>query len=714
MVKKKEVATNASVIEKLTGNEPKSVTGTAIQSGRIYEEYLDSLKTSRVNYAVYDKMRRSDTQIQRLVVAIKTPIIGAKFAYSPKDSQDKDQLRQAEFKTAVINEFMTKNLQETLTEIITFLWFGHAEFEPVYYVRDDKKFGKIITLQRLQYIKQCTVYEWVIEQGEVKKIRQLVFTGDVSVDQTIDATDFLIFTNQKEGDNFEGVSIFRPCYGAYTRKDLFYKIDMIGNEKMALGTPVVFAPDSIRKDKKELEELQDVLENFAAHENASMILPDGLKGDGFMIVKGEYNSEAISKSINREDMSILASSLLSFLEIGTQRGGGNAQSETLYQMFIDSIDHIASYICEKLDVVAHKVYVMNFGEPDVHLKMSASGLIKKNPKEIMDVLTGYAKASMLTPDENIEAKIRVENDLPPHDIAAVKKEPPAPKDKKPVPQSKLSLSDRRELTEYEKAINLDAIDTLLSSSETKYKEIVQQYLEKAKGKYLADLKTALTNTNKTKSIMAIKIGFMSQLQDELRAFLNEVGLKARKQAGTECNAVNRLEDTGFINNWSGIFAFKLKKIIAGIESKLEDAATFAAIGAVGDALTDSEVIATTLTAIDRFVASASTYQSAGAIVNEVVNTERNNFFFKNADLIQGFQFSAVLDGKTTLICASLDGKTFKIGDADGLEFRPPLHWFCRSILVPILIEQEAPEWTGLQPTEVQGKTIDEIIKQKQF
>lgn len=700
------------VVESLSGDDPKFVTGTDIQAGRIYEEYLGTLRTSRVNYANYDKMRRSDPQIKRLLIAINTPILGAKYAYTPLDSQDKEQVKQAEFKTSIINKFMKKSIHETLSEILTFLVFGHAEFEPVFDTIDDKTFGKIITLNRLQYIKQSTIFEWFIEQGEVKKIRQLVFSNGQSIDQTLDATELLIFTNQKEGDNFEGVSVLRPCYGPYIRKDLFYKIDMIGNEKMAIGTPVVFAPDNIRKDKKEMKELKGVLENFAAHESASMILPDGLKGDGFTIIKGEYNSEAVNKAINREDMAILASSLLSFLEIGTQRGGGNAQAETLYQMFIDSIDHIANYICEKLDIIVHRVYVMNFGEPDAHLKMFASGLIKKNPKEIMDVLTGYAKVNMLTPDENIEAKIRVENDLPPFDGS--KKETSATKVKSSTPKSKLSLSDRRELTIYEKAINLDGIESLLNSSETKYKEIVQQYLEKAKGKYLADLKTALTNTNKTKSVMAIKIGFMSQLQDELRAFLNEVGLKARKQAGTECNAVNRLEDTGFINNWSGIFAFKLKKIIAGIESKLEDAATFAAIGAVGDVLTDSEVIATTLTAIDKFVASASTYQSAGAIVNEVINTERNNFFFKNADLIQGFQFSAVLDGKTTLICASLDGKTFKIDDASGLEFRPPLHWFCRSILVPILIEQETPEWTGLQPTEVQGKPIDDIIKQKQF
>ena len=89
------------------------------------------------------------------------------------------------------------------------------------------------------------------------------------------------------------------------------------------------------------------------------------------------------------------------------------------------------------------------------------------------------------------------------------------------------------------------------------------------------------------------------------------------------------------------------------------------------------------------------YASTGAVVNQAINTARNNFFWGNREKIQGFQFSAVMDQKTTAVCASLDQKRFRIEDASALVNRPPLHWNCRSILLPILIGDVEPEWTGL-------------------
>ena len=85
------------------------------------------------------------------------------------------------------------------------------------------------------------------------------------------------------------------------------------------------------------------------------------------------------------------------------------------------------------------------------------------------------------------------------------------------------------------------------------------------------------------------------------------------------------------------------------------------------------------------------YVSTGAVVNQAINTARNNFFWGNKEKIQGFQFSAVIDQKTTAVCASLGQKMFKIEDASALVNRPPLHWNYRSILLPILIGDAEPE-----------------------
>ena len=109
---------------------------------------------------------------------------------------------------------------------------------------------------------------------------------------------------------------------------------------------------------------------------------------------------------------------------------------------------------------------------------------------------------------------------------------------------------------------------------------------------------------------------------------------------------------------------------------------------------------------------------AGAIVNRFINIGRNNFALDNGDEIQGFQFSAIIDSKTTPICRSLDGQTFKVGEVKALDLRPPLHWNCRSILLPILFKDGDIKFTGLKvkPVEVNGKVITkkEVLQSKQF
>jgi SPP1 gp7 family putative phage head morphogenesis protein len=58
-----------------------------------------------------------------------------------------------------------------------------------------------------------------------------------------------------------------------------------------------------------------------------------------------------------------------------------------------------------------------------------------------------------------------------------------------------------------------------------------------------------------------------------------------------------------------------------------------------------------------------------------------------------WQFSAVMDDRTTDECAALDGQIFAKTDADAMDFIPPLDYNCRSTLIE------------LDDTDVEGETI---------
>jgi len=58
-----------------------------------------------------------------------------------------------------------------------------------------------------------------------------------------------------------------------------------------------------------------------------------------------------------------------------------------------------------------------------------------------------------------------------------------------------------------------------------------------------------------------------------------------------------------------------------------------------------------------------------------------NVLKENREIMKGIRFTAVLDSRTSSICAHHDGKVY---DIDDTRFIPPLHWRCRSTLVPVL------------------------------
>lgn len=68
-------------------------------------------------------------------------------------------------------------------------------------------------------------------------------------------------------------------------------------------------------------------------------------------------------------------------------------------------------------------------------------------------------------------------------------------------------------------------------------------------------------------------------------------------------------------------------------------------------------------------------------VNFIGNEARSAFFKANEDIIEGEQFVATLDSRTTAVCRANDGKKFKIGEGP----IPPLHFNCRSLRVPVLL-----------------------------
>lgn len=88
---------------------------------------------------------------------------------------------------------------------------------------------------------------------------------------------------------------------------------------------------------------------------------------------------------------------------------------------------------------------------------------------------------------------------------------------------------------------------------------------------------------------------------------------------------------------------------------------------------------------------------------EAMNEARNSFF-SDPDLsgvVVAYEYSSILDDSTTEICNELEGHTHSIDWAGWDSYRPPNHYNCRSLLVPITRDEEWEESDepSVQPQE---------------
>lgn len=72
---------------------------------------------------------------------------------------------------------------------------------------------------------------------------------------------------------------------------------------------------------------------------------------------------------------------------------------------------------------------------------------------------------------------------------------------------------------------------------------------------------------------------------------------------------------------------------------------------------------------------------ARTATNQVSSVARDETYKQNSDIVNGYEWVATLDSRTTLICSSRDGQEYTLAPENP---KPPAHFNCRSTTVPII------------------------------
>jgi len=100
-------------------------------------------------------------------------------------------------------------------------------------------------------------------------------------------------------------------------------------------------------------------------------------------------------------------------------------------------------------------------------------------------------------------------------------------------------------------------------------------------------------------------------------------------------------------------------------------------------------------------------------VSHFSNYVRDSFFEANESVIKGYQYTATLDARTTLLCSSRDGKVFAIGKS-----KPaiPAHFNCRSVYVAVVksfneLGLDADKFPASTRSSIDGQVPDDVTYQ---
>ena len=302
-------------------------------------EYLAKLDGA-AGRIIYDKMRRNDHQVKAVLSAITLPIRQADYYMEP-GSEEEEDVKIAKILEKALLEEMTITWDDTVRHALLMLPFGFSVLEKVYEYRDG-----LILPRKLDPRLPQSVLRWKYDK-ERRRLTHMIQQDTDWKEIEIPIEKLLIFTTEKEGDNWEGISILRPAYKAWYIKDTLEKINAIMHDRWGVGIPEMTVPKGIERGTPQWNEAQKLLEEVHANEKGYI-----LKNEGWLFeVKGGEKGKGtdVLGSIKYYDEAIATALLAMFISLGSSKTGNRSLGETFFDAFLMSIQAFADYIAEVIN-----------------------------------------------------------------------------------------------------------------------------------------------------------------------------------------------------------------------------------------------------------------------------------------------------------------------------------------------------------------------------
>lgn len=683
-----------------------------LYGARDFSRYNPDSLLSFKGSGVYDKML-TDDQVKAVLQFKQHAVISRDYYFDvPKDpetgAEDKGQREIADFLRYSIGH-MRGSFVDNLLEILSALKYGFALLEKIYAVIEYE--GRSYWGLKDMKLRPFDSFNggFITDQhGNLVKIIQNISLEEVE----IPLSKAIHFVHQPDVDRHYGESDLRTAYRAWWSKDITIKFWNIFLERHAAGFVHAYVdPEKGSISDTQKRSLQNFVENLTA--SSGIVTPAAVGID----IKNPQSTDTYEKAIASHDKAIAKSLLVPNLLGLSEQGqtGSYSQSQTQLESFFWVLDAIAARVEEVLNEQCFRdLALWNFGESEFP-RFTFEPISDEKKEQIAKTWAELISKSAVTKSDSDEKWLR---DL----IGAPEKEEPeeeeSPEDLLPVEQPSIDdwLADNGvDLSKFEerawlKRVNFERIERTFDQKDEallksllpvmgRVRESIRQQVIKIGGE------RSWGNINpKELEVVAIPKNLLIQTRKILKVHLNEAADEGYSQAKKE------LPKKFFRRVGPGMDKTQLERFLASRSMKITGVIEQAVLDAVQrvleNALKYDKSTKDTLLAIEEntdLLKVLPTVDSAGRAINvpaRLENIARTNIsdavnqarlsLFADPELkgfVQAYEYSAILDSRTTEICEHLHGKILR----DFASYLPPNHYQCRSILVPVT---EVDDWDG--------------------
>jgi len=661
-----------------------SHSGTNIWGMGQTEVYNPDSLVGKKGLSIYRKMQQRDGQVKAVFMLKKHARLSTPWKIRAADEEDKEAVRQKEFIEHCFSE-MDGSINNFLLKIWNVMRDGYAVAELNYKVIETGDFQGMVGLKNIKvraaedFSFKCDEFGNIDEKGLIE--------GNTT---NLPINKFVIVSYNPSDDNSEslyGESDFRAAYRYYFSNDILQRFWNIYLEKFGQPTIVGRYPPGTKKTKQD-----DYLEILKSIQSDSvLVMPQALEAE---FLEAERRGEPGYKIAYDTNNNMIARALLvGSLIMDTGEKGSYALSKTHFDVFIYVLNYLGEETQDTImrEQIIKRLIDFNFPDPK-YPYFEFESLIKDDQEGKAKIAKMLVDARLINPEEEwVREYLK---------IPAKEKDIVLPEPKKTGGEftADFTAGLSRPLNQYEKKCNFTRIISNLDKYEAKAKEELSKIIERQKETLKkAIVKAKIIENNNANEIEKLQLSYVGEFRDTIHKWLQELWRYGHTEVQAE---LKQYKYVGILTGKAMENLLKNKSFhIAGIarDDILKEAKTILYSGAK-NGLSADEIMFELDKYFQQYIGSPGIETRDGKLLTpyHLENIVRTNFsdaynqgrldMMRDPDVrsvVTGGMFSAVMDDRTTPICQSLDGQVFEIGDPDLGRFTPPLHYLCRSTVVPI-------------------------------